>query len=159
MNANYKNIFTRDDGLLLDIKVFDVNEQDWQRLLALLERKYLVVYSENGVAIKQPDLSTIRKRAQTKTAEMEVLLPGFTLRAHFLETAQIEMDLRPEDVDSAEKANAVFELMSGIACELRKETFLIPEYASATKYELKRMAICSADRDSGKIKYYEAPFL
>jgi hypothetical protein len=100
-------------------------------------------------------LATIWERAKEAAVQVEIMLVGFVVKAHFFQTQEIEMDLRPEDVDSEEKANAVFELMSRTAIELGKEVFLIPEYASATREQLKRMAICSADPVSGRITYYK----
>jgi hypothetical protein len=153
----YEEIFAPDDGLLLDIKVFDAGPRDWEKLLLYLTTQYLVVYSENRVVTPQPDFATIWHRTKEKAVQLEIMLPGFTVRAHIFQTEEIEMDLRPEEVDSNEKACAVFELMSGTASELGKEVFLIPEYASATQQQLREMAICSADPRTGKIKYYKAP--
>lgn len=82
---------------------------------------------------------------------LEILLLGFTINSHFFLTEEIKLDLLPEDVNSAGKAESVFALMRGVAGLLEKEVFLIPEHGSANELELKRMAVCSCDPTTGAI--------
>ena len=110
----YNEVFRPDSGLLLDIKIFNTTEEDWRTLLHYLSTKYVTVYSEDGVAKPQPEFKAIWQARNKKALAIEILLPGFAVSSNFFETEQIEMDLRPEDVDSAEKANAVFGFQSQV---------------------------------------------
>lgn len=76
---------------------------------------------------------------------MEVVLPGFTVNSHFLNSEYIEINLLPEDVDSAEKAEDVFRLMIAISDILAKEVFLTPEFGSATPEKLRELAVRVVD--------------
>jgi hypothetical protein len=149
----YREIFVPDCGALQDIKVFDVNAWDWQSLLHFLSTNYELVYSEDGVVESLPNFATIWQRHNEKALTLKVLLPGFTVNSCFFDDDQIELDLLPEDIDSPEKANAVFALIKAIARLLQKEVFLVEENASATPEELRQMAACSCDPRNAEIRY------
>jgi hypothetical protein len=148
----YREIFAPDSGALLDIYVFDVTAVDWQAVLNFLSAQYVLVYSEDGLAEPLPELATVWQRHNEKSLTLKVLLPGFTINTHFFAVEQIELDLLPEDIDSAEKANAIFALIGGIARLLKKEVFLVQEHGSASPEELRQMAICSCDPIAGAIR-------
>jgi len=76
---------------------------------------------------------------------LEILLPGFTVNCHFLPTSDIEMNVNPEDIDSFQKAEAVFQLMSDMAVQLNREVYLVPEFGSATRENIRSLALCVAD--------------
>jgi len=65
----------------------------------------------------------------------------------------MEMDVLPEDVNTSEKAQWVFDFMVAIARLLSKEVFLTPEFGSATQTELKDSALCLADPQNGSIRH------
>ena len=143
-NDTYKKVFEPDKGALLFVTVFDVDAADWQRLLDCVSREFLVAYSENGDQKPVPSASSMLRARETSTVMLEVMLPGFTLNSHFEVPNQIRLDVLPEDVDSDEKAGAVFHLMMSIANALSKHVFLTPEFGSATDEELRRKALCEA---------------
>jgi len=58
------------------------------------------------------------------------MLPGFTVNSHFFLTDEIELNLLPEEVNSREKADAVFALIKGIA-QLLGRRFMWQEHGSA----------------------------
>jgi hypothetical protein len=151
----YREIFAPDSRALLDIFVFEVTPNHWQSLLDFLAGNYQLVYLEDGVAASRPDFSTIWQRCGKKAVTLQVLLPAFTVNTHFFLIDQIEMDVLPEDVDSSEKADAVFTLMKCIARLLGKEVFMVQEHGSATDEELKRMAVCSCGPIDAEIKFHE----
>jgi hypothetical protein len=148
----YRDIFVPDSGALRDIFVFDVTAVHWQSLLHFLSANYVLIYSEDGVVEPLPEFSTIWQRHEQKSLTLEVLLPGFTINAHFFLNDQIELNLLPEDVDSPEKAEAVFTLIKAVARLLKKEVFLVQEHGSATPEELRQMAICSCDPIDAEIR-------
>jgi len=58
---------------------------------------------------------------------------------------ELTLDLRPEDVDSAEKAQGIFDLMKAIANTLNKRVLHTAENASATRQWSEEYAICMFD--------------
>lgn len=148
----YREIFVPDSGALLDILVFDVTEHHWQSLFSFLSTNYELKYLEDGVVQPLPELNEIWQRADQKALTLQIILPGFTANAFFFGRDQIELDVLPEDITSAEKADAVFKLMKGLARTLDKEVFMVQEQGGASDEELRKMAICSCDASSLEIR-------
>jgi len=148
----YKDIFVPDSGALLDIRVFEVMPDDWQKLLDYLSSHYQIVYEEHGQTKPLPRFDEIIKKRETSTASLKIGLPGLTVNCYFFDANQIEMDILPEEVDSPSKAEVVFELMIAIAHLLNKEVLLMPEAGAADPETLRRMAICSADPKADDVK-------
>lgn len=132
--------------------VFGVNSDDWQHLLNHLSTSYLVIYTEDGVQCTLPDMESITRNRDTKTLALEIMLPGFTVNSHFFRSDEIEMDVLPEDVNSLEKANAVFRLMIEIASLLDKQVLLTPEFGSADAEKLRQLALCVAEPGSTAVR-------
>ena len=149
----YRDIFVPDSGALFDIYVFGITVNDWQALLKFLSTNYVLNYAEDGISKPLPEFDTIQERRKGKAIALEVLLPGFTINTHFFSDDHIQLNLLPEDVNSAEKADAVFALMKGISRSLHKTVYLVQEYGSATPEELKDMAVCSCDPAGNEILY------
>jgi aerobic carbon-monoxide dehydrogenase small subunit len=143
--ADWKRIFEPDHGVLLDLRVLNGNAADWQALLDWACQKYPTTYSEDGTETMLPSLAVILERARMVTPLLRIDLGGFSADAHFFSTDEIELDIMPEHVDSAVKASAVFQLMTGIARRLRKEVILAPENASLDARQLRGTAVCIAD--------------
>jgi hypothetical protein len=150
--VNFKEIFLSDQGILFEILVFDVSTHDWQTTLDLLRNSYVVIYSEDGKHCVLPEIMGIWKMQLKKSVMVEVVLPGFTINSHLHYRDRIDLNLRPEDVDSREKAESVFDLMLSIAKLLGKEVFMTPEFGSASVDRLREMAICVADPISSSIR-------
>jgi aerobic-type carbon monoxide dehydrogenase small subunit (CoxS/CutS family) len=151
----WESIFQPDHRSLLDIWIFDANSSEWQVLLDWLCVKYATVYEEDAVPAPLPSFSEIWGRQKAATQILRIDLGGFSANAHFFSSAQIEIDVLPEAVDSETKAAAVFQLMSGIARVLRKEVIMAPEYGSADAAQLKTMALCSASPGNGVISFHK----
>jgi hypothetical protein len=152
-NRAYEKIFAPNEGMLLDVLVFDTSMQDWQTLLDYLSTKYTCIYSESGVVGPLPKVEAIFRRRNEVSVFLECVLLGFTLNCYFFVVDQIELDLLPNDVKSAHSAEQVFALMRDIASVLKKDVFLIPEYGSADVEELQNMAVAVADSRNGSIRF------
>jgi len=63
------------------------------------------------------------------------------VNTHFFLGDEIEMDVRPEDADSLEKAQAVFMLIKCLSRLLEQEVVMAQE-SSLRAEELKQMAVC-----------------
>ncbi len=58
----------------------------------------------------------------------------------------------PDGVNSRENADAVFQLMVGIAATLNKPIFLTPEFGSAPQEMLRELAVCSANPGEAEVR-------
>jgi hypothetical protein len=153
LSANIcKRIFAPDDGLLLDIWVFDTAVKDWQLTLDHLAAKYSCVYSEDGNITSLPSADVIARRRNEVSVSFEVMLYGLTVNCHFFETGRIEMDVLPENVNSSEKSQAVLDFMKDIATVLKKVVYLVPERGSASSKELQELAVCVVDPTDQSIR-------
>ena len=149
----YSEIFVPDCGALLDIRVFNVTVGDWQSLLDFLSANYFLAYLEDGIVQELPRFSIIRQTQKEKALTLQILLPGFTVNMHFFVDDEIEMDVLPEDVNSFEKADAVFALIKSVAHLLKKEVLLVEETSICDPEELKRIAVCLCDPSDLEIRY------
>jgi hypothetical protein len=125
--------------------IFDTSLGDWQTLLNYLGTNYLLTYTEDGSPAFLPDAEKIFQMRDEKSVALKVMLLGFTVNTHFFSQHEIEMDLLPEDVNSSDKAEAVFRLMIEIARLFNKDVFLTPEFGIATPEQLRAIAVCVAD--------------
>lgn len=135
--------------------VFGVTVDDWQDLLKFFSANYVLNYSEDGISRPLPQFATIRGISKGKAITLEVLLPGFTINTHFFSDDLIQLNLLPEEVDSREKADAVFALMKNVSRLMRKSVYLVPEHGSAMPEELKHMAVCSCHPAGNEIVYHD----
>lgn len=73
------------------------------------------------------------------------MICGVSLNCQFFDVGQIQMNLLPEEVNSVEKAEAVFRVMTDIASLLKKEVLLTSEFGRATREKLREIAVCRVD--------------
>lgn len=155
MNSeDYKFIFAPDSGALLDIRILETTPQDWQILLDFLPLHYEISYAEDGNPTKLPSFELISERRKKVAVSLKFPLSiGITVSCYFFDSEQIEMDFLPEDVNTPEKAQIVFDFMIVLARLLKTRVFLVPESSSSNQTEFKERALCSADPQSGSIRY------
>jgi len=137
---------------LLELAVFDTSYDEWQAVLDYLSANFAIAYSEDGVVLPLPRFEEIRRKRNQRTVMLEILLSGLTLNCHFLDDDHIQLNILPEDVDSSEKADLVFRLMSGLANLLNKEVLLVPEFLSASRETLQKLAVCSVAPGTNEIR-------
>ena len=154
-SSQWKSIFVS-DGSLRDIWVCNSNASDWQTFLDWLSSKYSTAYFEDGARTSLPRFEVIWGKQNGASQLLKIDLGGFAVIAHFFSDLEIEMDVRPEDVDSVSKAECVFKLMSEIGLLLKKEVILAPEGSNRDGVELKSMALCSVDPTSGFVSFHQA---
>jgi aerobic-type carbon monoxide dehydrogenase small subunit (CoxS/CutS family) len=145
------------DGSLRDIWVFGVGRSDLQALLEWLNSKYPITYSsysEGSLQTTLPNLEMVFAQHANDPHFLRVDLGKFAVNIHFFSCEDFEMDVRPEDIDSAEKAESIFRLMSEIGRFLKKEVILAPEWANSTPDELRAMALCSAS-PTGSLSFHK----
>ena len=155
MNINlYKEIFAPDEGLLLDILIFGTTQDDWALAFDYICSHCEISYTEDGEVKAVPKFEVIWRRAKESSVTLGILVSGIQLKCHFFEQYQIELDLHPEDVSTAEQAESVFEFLVALSGLLRKEVLLTPENVSGTPAERRRAARCWADPRSGSIRQW-----
>ncbi len=147
MEIPWKEVFAPDSGTLLDVRVYDMTAADYDRLLGMLAMQYRVLYLEDGNAKAKdlPDYTTIIRRRDLVSVSIAVDVVGVEVKCFFWGENELTLDLRPEDVDSAEKAQGVFDLMKAIANTLNKRVLLTAENGSATRQWSEEYAICMFD--------------
>jgi len=150
--SNYRKVFEPDNRTLLSITVFDVGSQQWQELLDYVSRTFVVVYTENGIPKPLPDVDSIFASQRLRSVMLEVMLQGFTVNCHFSPITEVRMNVLPEDVDSSQKAESVFQLMLAIADTLGRTVFLMPELGSATDDQLRAAALCIAEPNRNSVQ-------
>jgi hypothetical protein len=145
MDTPWKEVFAPDSGMLLEVRVYDTTPDDYDRLLGALAARYRVLYFEDEKSKALPDYATILRRRDAISISIAINVAGVDVRCYFWEENEINLDLRPEDVDSAEKADGIFDFMKTIATTLNKRVLLTAENASATEQWSEQHAICAFD--------------
>ncbi len=123
-----KDIFYQ-DGSLRDLYVCETTADDWQQLISFLRGGiYQVAYEIDGVRMPlPPDYGEIEKKIGAVTQLLSINVDGVCLNCHFFWTSGIEFDLLPTEIDTEEKAEAVFRFMAEVGQLLRKDVILTPE--------------------------------
>lgn len=147
-----KDVFAPDSGALLDILIFDTSPRDWQAFLDYVSSHYEISYVEDERPQPLPKFEVINNKRKLAAVSLKIRLSGLTVNCHVFEIGRMDLDVLPEDVNTPEKAQSVFDFMIAVASVLKKEVFLVPEFASATQADLEKMALCSADPQSGSIR-------
>jgi hypothetical protein len=93
---------------VIEIRAYGVTAGDYDLLLPILTERYPAVYSENGNRKDLPDYNTIVRRRYLSTPTLALNVIGVQVKCWFWEDNEIDLDLLPDDVDSEEKAEAVF---------------------------------------------------
>jgi hypothetical protein len=155
MNLSWKRAFPPGEGSLFDIRVYNTNERDQDQLLAMLVSRYQVRYMEEGIEKDGiPDYSEITDREMIANKFIKIDVFGVQVNCHFFTVEEMALDLLPEDINSPEKADAIFELMRLIAIVLKKRVLLTFENASATEEWAEKHALCGVDPSDNKLVIY-----
>lgn len=123
-----REVFYR-DGSLRDIYVCGTTVDDWQKLLTFLRaEKYRFTYEIGGVETSMPDdFSQIQNHIGSTGQLLSIYVDKVRLNCHFFCVEEIELDLLPNDVDTKDRVEAVFEFMSEVGRTLSKDVILTPE--------------------------------
>lgn len=145
-----KDIFYQ-DGSLRDIYVLESTSDDWQKLIAFLRSgKYKVTYELDGIEKPLPsDFSEIQKYMGEVYQLLSIHIEGLRLNCHFFLTENIEFDLLPNEVETEEKAEAIFQFMAMVGRLLGKEVILTPE--NGQEY-----VIVGYDPKANKMNYFQS---
>lgn len=119
------NVFY-EDGSLRDIYVFDTTVKDWQCIMDYFISAHVTnTFYVDGEPHSIPKLSTdiFLDRQFMWSIEYE----GILFNTHFFGVTEIEFDVNPSDVKTADKANHVVMFMTKLAQLTNKAVVLTPE--------------------------------
>jgi hypothetical protein len=124
------------DGSLRDIYVHNADEHLWQRFLAALARApYRCVFRHGERPMPEP-LSQFREAAKLRETDPVLLqielLPTLTLNCHFFTYEEIELDVTPSELQSADAVGMLIDFLKWLARVVERPVLLThensPEY-------------------------------
>lgn len=118
------------DGSWRDLYVFETTPDDWQRLVDFVRKSVHPHTFQRGPEVCALPAHVNVLFEKDAGALLSIHLGGITLNAHFFCVEQIELDLDPREVQSEERAKALFEFMRGVGQALNKPVRLTPENLS-----------------------------
>lgn len=120
------------DGSWRDLYVFDTSAEDWQRLVGFVkESGQTYTLRRDGEICPLPaHVSVLLRRDREAGFLLSIDVSGLWVNTHFFCAEQIELDIDPREVQSEERARALFEFMRGIGQALGKAVRLTPENLS-----------------------------
>lgn len=127
--AAYKAEFVP-DGSLRDICVFQTDMEDWHTAAGVITAQgYDLKFLQKLTGRRFPeDLhSLFPSSADEELTLLTIDISGVLLNCHFFTNEQIEFDLDPAEVKSADQLARLFELMHAIAGALGKDVLMTPE--------------------------------
>lgn len=101
------------DGSFRDVYVHDVSSEDWSALHALIGR-YPYRYSFEGAAESLPDARSIFAKREG-THLVAIAIGAASLNCHYFELSEIELDIDPREVRTAETHFAVLRFIEELA--------------------------------------------
>lgn len=135
------------DGSWRDIYVRSADVQAWSRFLAAIPVwKLKYAYTENGAPAAFPPTQIPFVGASEGRALLEIRIGDATLNCHFSSESQIELDLDPREVCTAEALDAVLSFMSKLSEVVRRPAVLTPENCEA-------YALILVDAESGILRW------
>jgi len=115
------------DGALRDIYVLNTSAADWQRMIELV-RDYAPEFAIGGQSADFP--AEMRSLWQDKTAEtsfMRFKISGIMFHCFFYQEEEIEFDIEPREVASAEHLEALLGFLRRLGDVLGKTVILTSE--------------------------------
>lgn len=142
-----EEVFSR-DGSLRDIYVCNSTAHDWQKFVTFVhEQKYQTTYELEGIETPLPhNFEEIHKRMGELHQLLSINVKSVRLNCHFFWIEEIELDLLPNEVNTEEQAEAVFEFMAEVGRALDKEVILTPENG-------REYTIVCFDPKAGEVEY------
>jgi len=117
------------DGSWLDIYVFDVDIQAWQRVLDQLRQSgYELVYRRAGDVSELPNAALEAFPADGDADRLlSVKLAGVLANCHFFACEEIEFDIDPREVQGQRQLDALLAFMRLLSDATGKDAVLTPE--------------------------------
>src|SRR5437879_4671222 len=94
-NQFYRRVFDPDCGVLQLIRVLEMRDGDWERLLNYLSTSYPCEYSEDGVVVSLPSIDEIIGTRKKVSTFLEFDIDGTRVSSHFPDRHRVQIDLRP----------------------------------------------------------------
>lgn len=122
------------DGSLRDIYVQNVSIEDWEKLIDLLNSKYIVRFGVNGEDTNpnQIDKEYVIEYLHDESGKMEsksvsIDIDHITMNCHFFMPDQIEFDIDPTEINSIEDFEKIENFMVEVSKLLENQVTLTVE--------------------------------
>ena len=153
--AFWRQVFQPDCGTLLYIWVYGTTEADYRTLLAMLASRYEAKYLRDDVEQNaMPDYRVIDEDNNLVSVRVRFFAHGVLVHVWFGDDERMDLDVLPDEVDSPEKAQAIFHLMKELSSVLNKRVLLTAENVSATQEWSEQYAICSINPPDDRVRYH-----
>jgi len=150
----WQDVFKPDCGTLLNIRVYGTTEADYSAILKMVTTRYVARYVRDNVEQHEvPDYAAILEDC-SRASVLVRFTAGVRVHLWFWSVEEIDLDFLPEDVDSAEKAQDIFNLMGQISPLLNNRVLLTRENGSATWEWSEKYAICSINPSDTGVTYH-----
>ncbi len=132
-NWNKAKWIFESDGTLRDIYVQDVNESNWEKLIAYLNSEYILEFGiDENRSSDKIDFDFVQKMWNDETGKLEtksltINLNGVLVKSYFFSPEQIEFDIKPSEIKSLTELNWILEFMTSISQALKKQVTLSGE--------------------------------
>jgi hypothetical protein len=120
-----------DDGSLRELVVWDTDEEIWQRAVRYvrdIERLGQAAATWKPTPLPSASAALTLAAAGTSVS-LSITIDGLLINTFFWDPSEIEFDLDPRAVSTAEKALVVLGFMAGMARAVGRPTHLTPESA------------------------------
>jgi hypothetical protein len=115
------------DGSWRDMYVFDVSKDDWAKFLAIAST-YPSIYSFDGVRQSLPSAGHLfLERSGSHLLAIQV--GAASVNCHFFLDSELEVDIDPREVSSADQHDLMLEFAEAVASALRKPILVTPDNA------------------------------
>ena len=120
------------DGSWRDLYVLDASRDDWHRILdALRSSGYAVRFWRDHDAGPVPEsVDGLFAGESEQGSLLSIVAGGVTVNAHFFQDDEVEFDIDPREVSTAERGEAVLALMRLIGRACDRPVRLTPENMS-----------------------------
>lgn len=122
------------DGALRDICIKNVNIEDWKLLIDFLNVNYKIKYgpTQKNYDYNVIDPEYVLKLLSIDKSEMvhktaSIILDKIIINTHFFDDEQIEFDIAPKEINSAEDYQKIINFMQDLSHLLQKEIILTGE--------------------------------
>lgn len=120
------------DGSLRDIYLLNTNLADWKALITFVTR-YQSNYFCDGEENTLPSADAFFQNRDHHHM-LRIDIAGATVNCHFFITSEIELDIAPYEIQSAEVHDEILSFIEALATTIGKEALLTPENESDRPY-------------------------
>jgi hypothetical protein len=130
MKRNWKDIkwIFEPDGSLIDLYVQEVSLEDWKKLIALINEKYIVKFDDKNKISENYAIEYLTdETGKIESRSASIFLGDIQLNCHFFLVDQIEFDIDPKKVNSMKDFELIEGFMIDVSIEIDNQITLTDE--------------------------------